>query len=112
MYYYTSRNVKKKYVREGFKKIIMKIPFRWVGGVGMEKFSINFFFEKKNIYLKHLNYLKITLKQTYFFSIFGGGDPPPVRSWSDGRLELQTSLEKLSETSQITRIKQNSFHGM
>ena len=41
-----------------------------------------------------------------------GGDPPPVRSWSDGRLELQTSLEKLSETSQITRIIQNSFHGM
>ena len=28
------------------------------------------------------------LKQTYFFSIFGGEDPPLARSWSDGRLEL------------------------
>ena len=71
-----------------------------------------FFFRKKNISLKHLKLPENHFKTNLFFSIFGGGDPPPVRSWSDGRLELQTSLEKPSDTSQITRIIQNSFHGM
>ena len=56
--------------------------------------------------------LKNHFKTNLFISIFCRGDPHLVRSWSDGRLELQTSLENLSETSQITRIIQNSFHGM
>ena len=82
-------------------------------GSAADRFSVNFFFFlKKNISLKHLKLPKNHFKTNLFFSIFGGGDPPLVRSWSDGRLELQTSLEKLSETSQITRIIQNSFHGM
>ena len=86
-----------------------------VGGWGQQRTNfplIFFFFFEKNISLKHLKLPKNHFKTNLFFSIFGGGDPPPVRSWSDGRLELQTSLEKPSDTSQITRIIQNSFHGM
>ena len=82
---------------------------RLVGEVGMEKFSAKFF---SDMSLKHLELPKNQFKTNLFFSIFGGGNPPPVRSWSDGRLELQTSLEKPSDTSQITRIIQNLFHGM
>ena len=87
-----------------------------VGGWGQQRTNFPlfffFFFFEKNISLKHLKLPKNHFKTNLFFSIFGGGDPPLVRSWSDGRLELQTSLEKLSETSQITRIIQNSVHGM
>ena len=85
-----------------------------VGGWGQQRtnFPLTFFFFEKNISLKHLKLPKNHFKTNLFFSIFGGGDPPPVRSWSDGRLELQTSLEKPSDTSQMTRIIQNSFHGM
>ena len=82
-------------------------------GSAADQFSVNFFFFlKKKINLKHLKLPKNHFKTNLFFSIFGGVDPHPVRSWSDGRLELQTSLEKPSNTSQMTRIIQKSFHGM
>ena len=71
-------------------------------GSASEQFSVIFFFFEKKKSLKHLKLPKNHFKTNSFFSIFGGGDPPPVRSWSDGRLELQTSLEKTSDTSQIT----------
>ena len=82
-------------------------------GTAADQFSVNFFFVFfLKTSLKHFEMPKNHFETNLFFSIFGGGDPPPVRSWSDGRLELQTSLEKPSDTSQITRIIQNSFHGM
>ena len=42
---------KKGYLSEGFKGKKWKIPLRWVVGVGIEKFSINFFFEKKHEFI-------------------------------------------------------------
>ena len=100
--------------------MFLKKKYRKIGPVltpsthpnGKVRYLFIFFFLKKNISLKHLKLPKNHFKTNLFFSIFGGGDPPPVRSWSDGRLELQTSLEKPSDTSQITRIIQNLFHGM
>ena len=91
-------------VREGLKK-------KWVGGVSSGPIFRFFLFLFKH-QLKTLKLPKNPFKTNLFFSIFGGGDPPSVRSWSDGRLEIQTSLEKPSDTSQMTRIIQNSFHGM
>ena len=87
-----------------------------VGGWGRHRTNflliIFFLFFEKNISLKHAKLAENHFKTNLFSSIFGGGDPPQVRLWSDGRLELQTSLEKPSDTSQMTRIIQNSFHGM
>ena len=84
-----------------------------VGGLGSawKNFPLFFFFGGGDMSLK-LKLPKNHFKTKLFFSIFGGGDPPPVRLWSDGRLELQTSLEKPSDTFQITRIIQNLFHSM
>ena len=81
-------------------------------GSAPDQFSVNFFLSFLNISLKHLKLPKNHFKTNLFFSIFGGGDPPQVRLWSDGTLELQNSLEKPSDNSQITRIIQNLFHGM
>ena len=42
----------------------------------------------------------------------GGKDPPPLGLWSDGRLELQSSLEGQSGNCQMTNTIQNLFNGM
>ena len=52
-------------VREGLKEK--------VGGWGQQRTNFPFcFFLEKNISLKHLNCLKIPLKQTYFFQFLVG----------------------------------------
>ena len=68
---------KSKRLREGLKK------GGWVG-LAPDQFFVNFsssFFFEKNISLRHLILPKNHFKTNLFFSIFGGGDPPPVRSW-------------------------------
>ena len=107
---------KKIWVREGLKKKKKKKTPEFsvkVSGWGQHRTNFPFFlFKKKDRSLRHLKLPKNHFKTNLFFLIFGGGDPPPVISWSDGRLELQTSLEKPSDTSLMTRIIQNSLHGM
>ena len=82
-------------------------------GSASDQFSvIFFFFLKKNMVLKHLKLPKNHFKTNLFFSNFGGGDPPQLGSPSSKRLKLPNSLEEPSGICQMTRIIQNSFHGM
>ena len=67
--------------------------------------------EEKKTWAQNTGFCIInTLRHTYFFTIFGWGDPFQLRSWSEGWLKLKSSLEKPSDKCQKTHIIQNSFH--
>ena len=50
--------------------------------------------------------------RTNFPLFFLNMDPPQLKFWSGERLKLKSSMEERSGNCQMTRIVQNSFHGM
>ena len=78
-------------LREGFKrkrkKLVESSTKRGGGGALSARFSTQKK-KRKKIWAQNSGFcLRIILRHTYFFSIFGWGDPSQLGSWSEGHIK-------------------------
>ena len=79
-------------------------------GSAVDQFSFHYFL-KKNMSLNPLKLPKNHFTINFFFQFLAEGqDPPQLGSWTEGNIELQSSLEEPFFNCQMTHILQKLFH--